>query len=183
MKYHSIAISGLPGAGKSGLAKKLSIDLKWKTSSIGEIWRERHKEQNISVPFEDYWKNTGISDNKKINDEFLKLVNRGKIIADTRYAHIYSAETLKVFVTAPVVIRALRAFKSSKYIGKDCESIEQILETREKDEVMMGRKLYGDTYDYRSPEHYDLIIDSGLMNVEEEYKAILNKMQLSIAAT
>ena len=113
----------------------------------------------------------------------MKLVNRGKIIADTRYAHIYSAETLKVFVTAPVVIRALRAFKSSKYIGKDCESIEQLLGTREKDEVMMGRKLYGDKYDYRSPEHYDLIIDSGLMNVEEEYKAILNKMQLSIAAT
>jgi len=56
MKYHSIAMSGLPGAGKSSLAKKLSIDLKWKTSSIGEIWRERHKEQNISVPFEDYWK-------------------------------------------------------------------------------------------------------------------------------
>jgi len=118
MKYHSIAISGLPGAGKSGLAKKLSIDLKWKTSSIGEIWRERHKEQNISVPFEDYWKNTGISDNKKINDEFLKLVNRGKIIADTRYAHIYSDKTLKVFVTAPVVIRAQEHLSPQNTLGK-----------------------------------------------------------------
>ncbi len=177
MRYHSIAISGLPGAGKSSLANLLSRTLKWPVKSIGEIWRERHKSQNITIPFEVYWRNSSITDNKKINEEFLELVSKGNVIADTRYAHIYSDRTFKVFVTAPIAIRALRAHAGSKYPNHNCENIEQILDIREKDELLMGEKLYGMGYDYKDPKQYNLVLDSSKMIVEQEYHEILNKMK------
>ena len=180
MDYHSIALSGLPASGKSTLVSKLSLSLRWDARGIGEIWRQRHKEEAPHIKFDKYWANSSIEKNRKINEAFLEIVNAGKVIADTRYAHIYSYKTLKVFLTAPLTVRALRAFSNKtkvEFRDMNLPDIETLLQKREQDEVVMGQKLYGLNYDYRSPEHYDLTLDSGLMNVEQEYNEILKELE------
>ena len=180
MDYHSIALSGLPASGKSTLVSKLSLSLRWEARGIGEIWRQRHKEEAPHIKFDKYWANSSIEKNRKINEAFLEIVNAGKVIADTRYAHIYSYKTLKVFLTAPLTVRALRAFSNKtkvEFRDMNLPDIETLLQKREQDEVVMGQKLYGLNYDYRAPEHYDLTLDSGLMNVEQEYNEILKELE------
>src|SRR3989344_4926248 len=148
MDYHSIALSGLPASGKSTLVSKLSLSLRWEARGIGEIWRQRHKEEAPHIKFDKYWANSSI--------------------------------TLKVFLTAPLTVRALRAFSNKtkvEFRDMNLPDIETLLQKREQDEIVMGQKLYGLNYDYRSPEHYDLTLDSGLMNVEQEYNEILKELE------
>ena len=83
-------------------------------------------------------------------------------------------------MTAPLTVRALRAFSNKtkvEFRDMNLPDIETLLQKREQDEVVMGQKLYGLNYDYRAPEHYDLTLDSGLMNVEQEYNEILKELE------
>jgi len=80
MKYQSVVFSGLPGAGKSTLVKKLSQIYNWPIYSVGEIWRQRwltlYPRQEIA--FEEYWSKTSHQERVQINVEARK--NLPKII-------------------------------------------------------------------------------------------------------
>ena len=174
MPYTSIAISGLPGSGKSNLAKKLSEELGWTFYSIGDLWRERHKKANPAVPFEVYWRSTSLEDNLQVNDDLLKIVEKGNIVADTRYVHIFGAGTCKIFINVPLEVRARRANNTGKYAGTSLDGIKTILLNREKDEVKMGKTLWSPDHDYRDERHYDVILNGSDFSVKEECANVLD---------
>ncbi len=172
MKHNSIAISGLPGSGKSSLAELLSVNLNWKIRTVGGIWRERHKQECPDIPFETYWKNTSAEENKAVNDALKYLVDQGRIIADARYVHMFGPKTFKVFVTAPLQVRAQRAVEIGKYYGKTLNEIEKILLDREQDELQMGKTIWGKRYDYRRLSSYNLVLNNGSMTPKEEFEVV-----------
>ena len=182
MGYNAVVVSGLPGAGKSTLLKKLSEKTGWRIHSIGDLFREKLKylQETGQVGKEltiKEWRLT-VSDKEQIrvNVDLLKLVNEGKIIADTRYAFYLKRATsnpLFVFLTTDAALRAHReSMNNPDYNGKTIKQVKEILMKRENDEINFGLRLFGK--DYRNPEDYDLILDSGKMSAELEASRIMD---------
>ncbi len=176
MVFTSIVISGLPGSGKSTLARRLSEIYGWPIHSMGELFREKWKtlHPDGKVPFETYWRRTGLEENRSVNEEFRRLVSQGSIIGEGRYfIDCQGTPTLFLFVTAPVEIRAARADRK-KYSGNPPQVID-LLRSKEQDEVRMGQTLFG--YDYRDPIQYHLVLNSGMLSVDQEVGLVKKLMQ------
>jgi cytidylate kinase len=188
MNFRSIAMSGLPGSGKSSLAKKLAEKLRWKTYSIGEMFRNEHKiwsEINPEVSFEEWWAKY-VSDETiyEVNDKAKIDLQLGRVIIDTRYAPVNVSgvkNSFKLFITCPIEIRAERNKSKKIYKGKSLAEIKAHLSEREKEELRRGQELYGGlfcgNFDYRSPEHYSLILDSSISTIEKEVELVLKKLR------
>lgn len=173
--FTSIAISGLPASGKSVLAKKLAEIFDMPVYSVGQFWREKYKQlyPNREIPFEQYWRKTTFEENQEADRNSEEVLKKGKVIGDLRYpVYCRNLPVLLVFVTADLETRARRAVATGKYNGQPVEEIQKILFQREADEVRTGKQLYGDAYDYRNPDNYHLVLNSGLMTVEEEVAVV-----------
>ncbi len=178
MVFTSIVISGLPGSGKSTLATRLSKTYGWPIHSIGQLFREKWKtlHPNGEIPFEAYWRSTTPEENIRVNQELRALIAKGHIIGDSRYSvYCKDLSSLLLFVTAPIEIRATRALHSEKYAGRSREEIKNILEQREQDELETGQQLF--EIDYRNPVHYHLVLNSGMLTVEQEVGLVKKLMQ------
>ena len=176
----SIAVSGLPGAGKTELGRKLAEHFGLRYLSAGEILRQRFEtwseesELRGSIPFEEYWRTYAdaqeiIEVNKLVANELA----RGGIVAASRYAPVncLGLDVPKVFLTAPLDIRVERALSDNRYLGRTPDQIRRTLIHKEADEVARGRDLFGDLFesgfDYRDSRFYDLIIDARITPAEQ----------------
>ena len=175
----SIILSGLPVSGKTTLAKKLSEIHHWPVFSVGQLWRDewRQRYPDGKISFEEFWRHTTIEENHRKNHEARKVFQKGQVIGDTRYA-VYCRDlpALLIFVTANLQTRAYRAARMDEYLGLSFQEIESTLQEREEDEVRMGKKLYGEQYDYRDPRHYHMTLNTEMLTLEEEVAAIENLM-------
>ncbi|MEK6898924.1 MAG: cytidylate kinase family protein [Nanoarchaeota archaeon] len=181
MNYQSIAIAGLPGSGKTTLGKKLSEATGWDYFPIGQLFRRRHelifKNGDTKKPFEDWWaQEVTNADIIAINREAHERLAYGEKILDSRYAvenarHV--SHTLLVFVKAPLIVRAQRAFDSGEYKERGITTLEktiEFLDQREKDEARRGQEIF--KYDYRNEKLYDLILDTNMLSLEDEVELI-----------
>ena len=175
--YRGIVISGLSNSGKTTLATKLSEHFSWPVHSLGQLWRERWAKlyPQGEVSFEEYWRTTSLQDNLAINEQAREIFARGNVIGESRYSH-YCRDfpALLVFVTADLETRAVRALPILKYPSKSLSEIKNILFEREQDEVRMGKKLYGESYDYRVSDHYDLVLNSVRLTLAQEMVLVLS---------
>ncbi len=173
--YNSIILSGLPASGKSTLAKRLSHILDWPIYSIGDQWRERYSKLYPSqeITFEEYWRTTNHEDNLEVNRQAREVIARGSVIADSRFSAVYCQDlpALRVFVTADVQVRAARSRGNTRYVDQTIEHITSTLVAREQDELRMGHELFSSEhgrFDYRDPTHYHLVLNSGLLRLDQE---------------
>ncbi len=177
MKYSSIALSGLPVSGKSSLIKRLSQEYGWSVFSIGDSLRENYKQDpDGQTSVEEYFRTRSREQLVEINQYLRMFVEPGNVVGDSRFT-LYLADLpcLRVFMTADSGVRAKRAIERGDYTGKNFEQVRQILLDREMSEVELGHDLFG--YDYRLSEHYHLVINSGLLSIEEEFRLINAAMQ------
>ncbi len=178
-----IIISGLAGSGKGVLTRMLAQKLGWTYLSVGDLWREKHKQYleehpNKRISFHEYWVGIGVDEQLAMDAKVRERIKIGRAVCDFRYTKLADGlNALRVFVTAPLEIRAQRAIKTGRYPGKNIEEVKEILTIREDDELSTGKLLYGEEYDFRGKNQYDLIIDSGSTSVEEEAELILNSLK------
>ena len=183
--YNALVVSGLPGSGKSTLTKKVSELTGWSIYSIGGKFREKLKELQETgqvsrdITIKEYWPTVSDEEQIKVNRDLLELVNKGNIIADTRYAQYLKQTTAKpffLFLTADVSRRAHRSqfTENEDYMGKTIKEIKEILLQREKDEVDIGQRIFG--FDYRNPEDYNLILNNTIVPVEKEVGIVLRAL-------
>ncbi len=178
-----IIISGLAGSGKGVLTRMLAQRLGWTYLSVGDMWREKHKQYLAKHPdkrisFHEYWVGISVDEQLAMDAKVRERIKIGKAVCDFRYTKLADGlPGLRVFVTAPLEIRTQRAIKTGRYPGKNIEEVKEILTIREEDELSTGRLLYGDEYDFREESQYNLIINSGSTSVEEEAELILNSLK------
>ena len=171
--YKSIVLSGNPGSGKSVLAMALSKKYGWPVHSMGGLWRNKYKELHPKgeITFEEFWGRTTAEDSRQMNEQAKKIFENGGMIGDSRYvSYLDKKVCLLVFVTADIDTRARRAQNRDEYKTMPVQEIKKILEKREKDELKIGEGLFG--IDYRNVNYYHVVINTGMMTVEQEVGVI-----------
>jgi len=179
MKYQSIVFSGLPGAGKSTLVKKLSEIYGWPILAVGDLWRAKWEKiyPDHKVSFEEYWRTTSSRENLQVNVDFRQETLEKNIIGDSRYTtYLRELPILLVFLCADLDARALRAQGLEKYRGKSVEEIKQILHQREIDETAASKRLFN--YDYRDACYYHLALNTTMLSQDEEIAIIQSLLPL-----
>ncbi len=177
--FKRIIVSGLAGSGKSTLVYRLADVYQWPLYSIGDTWRAMWKEKypDANISFETYIESITREDDLQMNVQMRENFSKENIIGDTRYAVCYKdVPALFIFVTASLEIRAERALNTAKYAGKSLQEIKGILLEREEHEVKVCKDLFG--ADYRDPSHYHLVLNSGLLVLEQEVAIITQLLPL-----
>lgn len=178
--YNSILISGRPVSGKSTLVLALSKIYDWEVFSVGKLWREEWERRypNHEIRFDEYWAKTSMEENLEMDRKAQAILEKGNVIGDLRVSAITeNLKVLKVFVDASITVRIERAKNKKEYSGLSSKEIRNILNKREKDELKMYRLAYGKKYDYRDPLNYHLVINAGILKLEEEVRIIMEAMK------
>lgn len=182
-----ITISGVPGSGKSTIAKALEKELGFKRYYIGGIRREIAKRHGLTL--EEYNKigETDFSTDKEV-DDFQKdeLSKMNNIIVEGRTSFFLIPNSLKVFVDVDEDEAVRRVFRDLQDEVKNAErnecdvnSVEEMkekLKSRIESDIRRYKKYYGieNAYDKNK---FDLIIDTTDGSTQDSIDMALEKIK------
>ena len=175
-----ITISGLPGSGKSTVAKYVAKKLNLKHYYIGQILRDMAKKQGKF--FQDFYKEADPEEVDKKVDEYQKQLGRTEdnFIIEGRTSFYFIPHSIKVFLTVDLKVGAKRIFEESKRRNESgSEKIHKSLEDAiedVKDRIETEKKRYWELYhlDHHNSELYDLIIDTTSLTPTQVGDVIIN---------
>ncbi len=175
-----ISISGLPGAGKSSTAKRLSEKFNWPLYSMGRIRREVAVEKGMTLKEFNALGEDEFSTDRFV-DEYQKRLGREEdsFVIDSRLGYHFIPDSFKVFIKAKLEVRAERVL-SDERSGEPLKTLEEAkkeLRSRLESDKRRYRKYYG--VDAFSEEQYDLVLDSTSKSVEECVDRILSEADLT----
>ena len=154
----TITISGLPGTGKTTVAKLLEKRLGLRYVYSGEIFREMAKKQGMSLEEFGAYCETHREIDEELDRFQLEILRKGNVILEGRIsgwiAHRNNVPAVKVLLETAIDVRTGRIVKREQ--GNSEERKKEILK-REKSEASRYKKYYNiDVYD---TSIYDVIID------------------------
>ncbi len=169
-----ITISGLPGSGKSTIAKELAARLNYKHLSGGDMQRQLAQKRGLSI--HEYDKSLASRPEVDKNVEKLlkqKAQEAGNAVMDWRMGFHFEPESLKVFLYIKPDIGAQRIFKDQRKNEKENVTLEEtrkMMQKRHTELIVRLKKVYG--VDFSDKSNFDLVIDTSELGVEE----IINKI-------
>lgn len=175
--YNGILFSGLPGAGKTTTSRQLAERLGWPVFYVGGLWRDEWEKKYPSreLSFENYLHTITLEEDTLMDHRAHDMLAQGTLIGDMWHGIIGEGlPVLRVFITAPLEVRAERGTQTDKYRGKTIEEIKMLLQMREERQYDVAKKIYGNWYDYRDPAGYHITLNSGLLSVEEKISSVLH---------
>jgi len=147
-----ITITGLPGSGKTSVAKDLAKHIHIKYYSMGNLVRKIAKKRKIPL------KNL-IKNNSKLVDEMDKIqkhiakIHKNAIIDSRLGAYLIKNAHARIYIYAPLKLRVKRISKRDEKPYKF--SLNETL-SRERDEIKHYKEEYN--VDYRNKKLYNIII-------------------------
>ena len=174
IKNFCVTISGVPGSGKSTVAKILAEKLKLKRYSTGDFVREEAKKRNLTL--EEYNKlaekdPTIDSQTDEWQIELSKTENN--FIIDGRLSYHFIPNSIKIFLDVKPEIGAtrIRLEKRQEEEMKDKKEAIQIWKQRYNSDKKRYQKYYGiNPYD---KSQYDLVIDTTKLTINESATKVL----------
>lgn len=174
-----ITISGLPGSGKSTVAKKLAERLGYRFYSMGDIRGKAAEERELTIDqFNALPENTDA-----IADDFQKRLGETEdnFVDDGRLAWFFIPQSFKVFLDVQPKIAAERIFAGRHAAGRGDEpayanmgEVEKTLSARVESDAMRYKRLYNITFPDRTV--FDLVLDTSNMTQAETVDQILAKL-------
>ena len=173
-----ITVSGYNGAGKSSTAKALADALGWEYYGMGLLMRADALERGMSIEEYDRFVADNPDIDRLLDARVKKLGEKKNLIVDARAAWHFIPHSKKVFFVADERVRAQRA--ASKARGSESySSVEEAaahLASRVATLRARLEALYGvDVYD---PKHFDLVIDTTNLSIEDTVRKIRQELQL-----
>lgn len=177
-----ITISGLPGSGKSTVAKSLAKKLGYDYFSLGD-WRGRMALQR-GLTIDDLNKIGETEDwTDREADKYQEELGKTKdnFIFEGRLSWHFIPNSFKIFLTVDRKEAARRILQNraerpdEKNISTLAEAAQAIKERIESDQKRY-LKYYG--LDYALPKHYDLIVDTTHLTARQTINLILDKIKM-----
>ncbi len=179
MKKIIICISGLPGCGKSTVAKKLAQKYRLKYISGGDALKELAVEAGFKPSGEDWWEteegrrflNKRLEDpdfDKRVDEKLIEAAKQGDVILDSWTMPWLFDEGFKIWLDASLEVRASRAAKRDKI---SLEKAKELIMEREEKTREIYRRLYGFKLgeDF-SPFH--IILDTDKLDADEVFQTL-----------
>lgn len=156
-----VAIAGPIGVGKSTVAQGLAGRLGYRYISGGEVFRALARERGISVTDVNKLAETDPALDRELDRRQHELARAGNCVVESRLAGWMTDADLKVWLRAPVNVRAARVARRE---GQAVAAAQAELAERERSEWARYKAAYGIDIDDLSPYH--LVIDTTVWNAE-----------------
>lgn len=162
-----IAIAGPIGVGKSTVAQGLAGRLGYRYISGGEVFREIARARGISVTDVNKLAEHDPSLDRELDRRQRELARSGNCVVESRLAGWMVDADLKVWLRAPVEIRASRVARRE---GQSVDAAAAELAERERSEWARYKAVYNIDVNDLSPYH--LIIDTSYWSAESITEAL-----------
>ena len=154
-----ITISGVPGSGKTTVARLLAARLGLPHIYAGDLYRKAAVERGVSLEEFNALSEKDHSIDRELDAKMAEYARRGNVILEGRLAGFIAlqegADALKVWLTASDEVRAKRVAQRE---GKDGTTVLQLNRTRQASDAKRYRVIYG--FDLDDTSIYDVILDS-----------------------
>lgn len=164
-----ITISGLTGSGKTTVAKALAKKFGLHHISAGEVFREMARERGISLAEFSKLAETHPELDREVDKRQAKMAKAGDVIVDGRLSGWMVKADLKIWLKAPLDVRAKRVAERE---NKIFELALKETEEREKSELKRYKEIYNIDLNDLSP--YDVVLNTCLWNANEVIDIIEN---------
>ncbi len=169
-----ISISGTAASGKSTIAKKVAEKLGFKHFSMGDFQREIAREKGVTISELGKIEADDKSIDEMVDNKQIEIGKREKeFVIDSRLGTYFIPDSIKIFVDAALETRAQRRFlqkQSEESFKSKSDAMRDILK---REEINRKRfiKYYG--FDFFDMHHYDLIIDTTNLTIEDAAEKII----------
>jgi len=165
-----ITITGLPGSGKTSVARELAKHLHIKHYSMGELFRKMAKKEHASLI--NLMKKERLLDSLDLKQKIIAKHHKDAIIDSRLGAYLIKNAKYKIYLYCSLKRRAQRI---SKRDGEDYKDTMKDILKREKMELDHYKRHY--RVDYRNKKLYNIIINTDGLTVEQTVKKILEKIK------
>ena len=154
-----ITISGLPGSGKTTVARLVAEQLGLEHVYAGDLFRRQAAARGLSL--EEYARRaeTDHSIDRALDEQMQARAARDEAVLEGRLAAFMAdaarRPALKVFLDAPEPVRAARIVARE---GGAAEARLQETQAREASDARRYREIYG--FDYHDRSRYDLVLST-----------------------
>src|SRR5574341_1377364 len=167
-----ITISGLPGSGKTTVARLLSQRLGIRHIYAGDLYRKEAEARGLSLEAFNQLSEDDHSIDRELDAKMAEYARRGGVVLEGRLAAFLAlqerADALKVWLTASDEVRAQRV---SQREGGDKRALLRVNDERQRSDAKRYRDIYG--FDLNDTSIYDLILISDTQQPEALAKQIL----------
>jgi len=175
-----ITISGMPGSGKSTVARRLSEQLAYKRYYMGAVRRKAARKLGMTLEEFNKKGETDASTDLFVEEYIQKLARScDNFIIESRTAWAFIPQSLKIFIYVDPREGAHRILKSLKNPrsararneGTQLRTYKEVLRSVQ-DRVQSDDRRYQKYYNLRigDKKNYDLYLDATNLSAEEEYK-------------
>lgn len=175
-----ITISGLPGSGKSYIAKRLADQLSWQSFDVGAHRRQMAKTRNMTLAEYNKLGETDPTTDREADDWQIDLgQTKDNFVISGRLAWHFIPDSLKIFLRVDPQTGAQRVFGSlqkSNVRNEDnnLDNIEAVAASnaqRIASDKLRYQQYYNlDAYD---ESHYDFILDTTNLNQEQVFNEMM----------
>lgn len=162
-----IAIGGPIGVGKSTVARALAARLGYRYLSAGEGFREMARQRGVSVLELNRLAEQQPDLDREVDGTQAELARAGQCVVESRLAGWMVAADLRVWLRAPLRVRAARVAQREQ---TSQETAEGDLRDREASEWRRFRDLYGIDINDFSPYH--LVLDTASWSADDIVEVI-----------
>lgn len=170
-----VTISGRPGSGKSAVAKRVAEALDVRHVSAGDFMREMAAERGLSIlELSRSAEGTDAID-REIDARTARLAGEGaSFVIDARLGWHFVPVSFKVFLDVSLAEATRRVFDAAR--GSEVENVDLAATRAAIEERTESERIrYLDYYDldYTDHSHYDLVIDTSQMTVDDVVDRVL----------